>query len=694
MSTLSLDAALSGLRAAQRQLDTISNNISNASTPGFTRKILPTQTLVVGGVGMGVQLNAIMRSVDKNLIRDMMKQTSLSSSATVTSSFLDRVQSFHGASEAEASISAKIGKLGDAFSSLSADPNSATQLSNTLTQARQVAETFNKFTQLMNNMKNETEDKITAAVSEVNAQLKNIASLNVQIQNLTAAGKSSADLEDKRDMALSQVSQYIEVSTYTDSNNKMVVMTKQGQALVEDTANQLFFRKSQQSATTYYPGGGADGLHIGNANGTEVPQGQIGGAMGALFTLRDETLPTYQAQMDEMAQKLASRFQEQGLSLFTDANGNVPANVADPGITGYSGFAGEIRVNQAVINNPALLRTGTTGAVIPAGSNEVIRRISEFALGAYQSQTANGTVDISAGDLFSVLGLTQSNRINGTTNINAFTPDLDAAPNINAPANFMIDTGAGAFAVTINPGDTATDLVNNINAAAGSTVASLSSGGQLVLTGTGDITITDIDLGTGIQDLGLDFTTYPAQNPSFTVQVGSANPVTVSIAPGDTAADLLLTLNAIPNMNATLGVGGELVLNPTTGGDIKLQNSVGTPLTAMGVTVTSVPHTAFRQSNLGPNGGLSLGLVANASIEDFSRAVLTDQALDANAATDAAAQEDSYLQTLTTRFSDESGVDLDQEVSELIRVQTAYSAAARMISASEKMLDELLNAIR
>ena len=692
MSTLSLDAALSGLRAAQRQLDTISNNIANASTPGFTRKILPTQTLVVGGVGMGVEMNAIMRSVDKNLIRDMMKQTSLSSGAVTTTAFLDRIQTFHGASEAQASISAKIGKLADAFSTLSADPSSTTQLSNTVAQARQVAETFNKFTTLMNGMKNEAEDKIAAGVTEVNAQLKIIASLNIQIQNLTAAGKSAADLEDKRDMAVAQVSKYMEVTTVIGTNNKMVVMTKQGQALVDGAAQELFFTKSAQDATTYYPAT-AGGIHIGNANGTEIPQGQIGGEMGALFTLRDETLPTYQAQMDEMAQKLAFRFEQQGLRLFTDANGNVPASVADPGITGYSGFAGQIRVNQAVITNPALIRTGTTNAVIPAGSNEVIRRISEFALGAFQSETANGTADLTAGDLFTTLGITQSNRINGTTNLNSYTPDLDAAPNITAPANFMIDVGAGAFNVTINPGETALDLVNNINAAAGSNVAALSSGGQLVLTGTGDITITDIDLGAGIQDLGLDFTVYPAQNPSFTVQVGSQNPITVSIAPGDTSVELLAQLNAIPNLSATLGTGGELILTPINGGDLTLQNSVGTPLTAMGVTVTNTAHTPFRQNNLGPNGGLSIGLVANAAIGDFARAVLTDQAQDANAATAAATQEDSYLQTLTTRFSDESGVDLDEEVSELIRVQTAYAAAARMISASEKMLDDLLNAI-
>lgn len=692
MSTLSLDAALSGLRAAQRQLDTISNNIANASTPGFTRKILPTQTLVVGGVGMGVEMNAIMRSVDKNLIRDMMKQTSMASGAATTTAFLDRIQKFHGASEAASSISAMIGKLGDAFSTLSSDPNSTSQLSNTVAQARQVAETFNKFTAMMNDMKNEAEDKIAAGVADINAQLKIIASLNIQIQNLTAAGKSAADLEDKRDMAVAQVSKYMEVTTVTGTNNKMVVMTKQGQPLVDGAAVELFFTKSAQDATTYYPAT-AGGLHIGHANGAEVPQGQVGGELGALFTLRDETLPTYQAQMDEMAQKLAFRFEQQGLRLFTDANGNVPPNVADPGITGYSGFAGQIRVNQAVISNPALLRTGTTNQVIPAGSNEVIRRISEFALGAYQSQTAAGTVDITTGDLYTTLGISQSNRINGTTNLNIYTPDLDAAPNINAPANFMIDVGAGAFNVTINPGETALDLVNNINAAAGSNVASLSSGGQLVLTGTGDITITDIDLGAGIQDLGLDFTVYPAQNPSFNVTVGSQTTVNVSIAPGDTYVELLAQLNAIPNLSATLGPGNELVLTPTSGGDITLQNSVGTPLTAMGVTVTNVAHTPFRQNNLGPDGGLSLGLVANASIEDFSRAVLTDQAQDASAAKSAASQEDSYLQTLTSRFSDESGVDLDEEVSELIRVQTAYAAAARMISASEKMLDDLLNAI-
>lgn len=694
MTTLSLDAALSGLKAAQRQLDTISSNVANASTAGYTRKILPTETLIVGGTGMGVQLDAIVRSVDRTLLRDLMQQVSVSGGATVTASFLSRVQDFHGPSDAEASIAARIGHLADAFALLSGAPDSVTELNNTLTAAQQVAKTFNKFAELIAQMRRETEDKIEVSVTAVNEQLDKILDLNNRIEALKSAGSSTADLEDQRDIAVRTISQHMQISTFLDSRNRLSVMTKQGQALVDTTVHRLYFTPSNLTPASYYPGGGANGLHIGAPNGLEVTQGEIGGEMGALFDLRDGTLPTYLAQMDEMAQKLASRFETQGLRLFTDADGNVPANVAPPGLVGYVGFSGEIQVNARIVADPTLLRSGTYGAVVAAGSNEVIRRVSEFAFGPYEYQQATGTADISAGTLFTSLGLTQVNRINGVTGITDYNPDLDAAPNITAPASFTIDVGGGPVAVTINPGDTATDLVLNINAAVGSAVASLSGGGQLVITATDDITFADVSLGAaGIADLGLAFTTYPASDPAFTVQVGSQNTVTVTISAADTATDLLNTLNAIPNLSASLGTGGELILTPIEGGDITLLDAVGTPLAAMGVTVAGVPHFAFRQNNLGPGADLSTGLLANATIEDFARAALTRQAQDAAAAQDTALKEDQFLATLDKRMADESGVDLDEELAELVRVQSAYAAAARMITATERMLDELLNAV-
>ena len=693
MTTLSLTSALSGLKAAQRSLDTISNNISNASTEGYTRKILPQESLIVGGNGNGVQLNAIMRSVDKSLLRDLTTQNSVSSGATVEQTYLARIQSFHGSSDAQSAISNQIGALSSAFDALSLSPDSTTALNAVVQSAQQVASTFNKFSDLINQMRNDSSTQIKSDVDAVNKQLTTISQLNKQIQTLTAQGQSTADLEDKRDIAVKAVSQYMQVSSFTADNNQLVLMTKQGQALVDDSAHQLVYNNAPLAATSAYPAN-ASGLYIDSATtGTQITQGQIGGEMGALFDLRDTTLPTYQAQMDELAQKMSSRFDQQGLRLFTDASGNVPASTADPAPTGYVGFSGQIQVNAKVLADPTLIRSGTYGQSVQTGSNEIISKISEFAFGAYAYEQGTGTADISSGTLYGTLGLSQTNKVAGTTDITQYT-DLDNATGITAPASFALDVGTGTQTITINPGDTAADLVNNINAIVGAGTASLSGNGQLVFKSGSDITLSDIDIGTtGMTELGFSFGTTTATSPSFSVQVGGQNPVTVSIAPGDTAGDMLATLNTIPGLSATLGASGQLVLTPTQGGSLTVSNVSGTPLNAMGVTVAGVAQTPFRQSHLGPSGTLSSGLLANSSITDYATSAVTSQAEDASAATDAVTKESAYLSTLQTRNSDQSGVNIDEEVAQLVRIQTAYSAAARMVSATEKMLDDLLQTV-
>lgn len=690
---MSLDAALSGLRAAQRSLDLISGNIANASTEGYTRKILPQESLVVGGNGLGVKVQAIVRNVDRALLRDVFRQLSLSEGYGVREQYLTRIQDFHGPSEAERSIAAHIGKLADAFSELSSAPDSPIALSKTLSVAEQTVTRFREFTAMITQMRNQTEEEIHAGVVEINQALELIADLNVRISNLTAQGQSAANLEDQRDSALRTISQYMEISTYSSENNKLVVMTKQGQTLADEQARQLSFDKNTVLPTSYYPGGGLSGIFLDSTASIELDAANLGGSIGALLALRDETLPAYQAQIDELAQKLAQRFDSQGLRLFTDQTGTVPANVPDPGLVGYVGFAAKIQINVDIQADMSLIRTGTYGQAVLVGSNETIRKISEFAFGAYEYQEAQGTADISAGTLFASLGLTQSNEIFGNRDLTDYLPDLDAAPNIAAPADFSLDLGGGPFNVTVNPGDTATDLVNNINLAAGFGAASLNGLGQLVLSAPADITIADVSIGAaGMADLGFSFGAYPAQNPSFTVQVGTQSPVTVFIDPADTAADLLATLNAVSGLDAALGGGGELVLTPELGGDLTLLNVTGTPLNAMGITVVNVAHAPFRQNNLGPDGSASTDLLEVTTLEDFARSVITDHAEDHGDAKERREKEQVFFETLDKRNKDISGVDLDQEISELVRVQTAYTAAARMITATERMFDDLLAA--
>ncbi len=79
-------------------------------------------------------------------------------------------------------------------------------------------------------------------------------------------------------------------------------------------------------------------------------------------------LPRVQAEADLAAVHLAARLDAEGLRLFVDSGGSVPA--AGPPYAGgpQVGFAGRIAVNPAVAGNPALLRDGTHAvAAVPGG---------------------------------------------------------------------------------------------------------------------------------------------------------------------------------------------------------------------------------------------------------------------------------------------------------------------------------------
>jgi len=54
--------------------------------------------------------------------------------------------------------------------------------------------------------------------------------------------------------------------------------------------------------------------------------------------------------------------------------------------------------------------------------------------------------------------------------------------------------------------------------------------------------------------------------------------------------------------------------------------------------------------------------------------------------------ETTYSNTLQKSLQDSSGVNIDQELSNMIVAQTAYSAAARVISALEQQFKDLLAA--
>lgn len=705
MATINpLDAALSGLKISQQRLNLTSTNIANADTPGYSKQILPQETIAVEGVAVGVRGGNVTRVVNEVLYNDLLAQTSIVSSLDVQNSYIDQVTLFHGPPEAEISVSAELNKLQENFSVLATNPEDEPLLEQTVRQAERYAQKTRDFADLIDRLRAETEVEISAAVDDVNNLLEQIGQLNVMIASNYNADQSTSGLEDKRDYAMEQLAEYIDLSSFKRTDGTLVVQTKQGELLADEQGRSLYFDPSNTAVGAYYPDS-LNGLMINNVDpnlGTDLTERISQGKLAGLFKLRDEILPSYTAQIDELSQKIANRFETQGLTLFTNNAGTVPANIAAPNAVDYYGFSSDFQVNEQILADYTLLRSGTTGNTVPAGSGEIFDKILDYAFGEYEYQRAQGNVDISGGgDLFTLLGVSGEARKTGDASIGTLVPaEIADSTTISSNETFQLQVGANpAATVTITAAMTADDLVDAINVAlpAGSS-ASLTSGGYLNIIANDDLIISDGLVNgvgaTGISVLGLEFETVTASNPSFSVQLGNQVATSVEITSTDTEAELLTKLNAIDGVTAQLDANGYLQIQPTEGGSLSIIDGLSSPADALGVNnITFVSHDSFRSNNLGPNADLSTDITTAYTITEFSHRVVSEHARDKTVTQNWLDSETSFKDTLKTRHQDISAVNIDEEVAELLRVQSYYSASAKTISTVQELFERLIDAV-
>ena len=524
-------------------------------------------------------------------------------------------------------------------------------------QADTFATKVNDYADLLTQMRNDAQGAIVTTVERINSTLEDVASLNQQIVSLTAQGRSTAALDDQMDAALEKLSKDIDITYYRSGDGSLVVQTNNGQVLADTNPRTLYTQEAYLSPDLYYPDSVPSVRLNDPAKGIDLTTTSPGGRLGALLDLRDQTVPQYTAQLDELAKEVSLRFSAEGLDLFTDNTGNLPSDV--PG--DYVGYSSLMQVNDTVAADATLLRSGTNGLVVDQGSSELIRKIVDFAFGVYEREDAVGSVDLlAAPDIFTATGMTPVAQAIGTVDLTPFNApaQLDDNISIDPGDQFTIQVGAlPAETVTINAGDTTSDLLAQINALASPITATLNSDGQILLEAPADITIGDgvfpNDLGAaGIQTLGLDFTTYAAQDPEFTIQVGTEAEATISITAADTAATLVSKINAafpFGRVNAYLDSNNFLVIEPVHGGDLTIVDGVGDPAAAMGLTVVPVAHNAFEETGLGPDGSVSTGIRNIRTLEEYTRAVVSAQSNDHQLAQQRLTLEQDFEDTLRRR---------------------------------------------
>jgi flagellar hook-associated protein 1 FlgK len=377
------------------QLALISHNIANAATPDYAAESIDQTTVTADGVGMGALDGPVQRSIDTQTQADLFAQNGTASSLSTQQTALQQIDAAQGAVGSGTDIGSLLGAMQDAFSTLAGAPDNQTQQQATVAAAQALATQINQVGNAIGTQRQTAQNAIVSGVAQLNTTLNTLGSLSDRIVAARAIGQSTADLENQRDAAEDTLSQLVGVRFLDQPNGDLLVMTQSGTSLPIHTITQPFATSpATLGAGVYAPGGGVPAITFG---GQDVTSQLTGGTLGANIRLRDHTLPTLQANLDEFSYTLASRFQAQGLTLFTDAAGNVPSGGGTPAQSTYLGFSNEIQVNPAVTANASLVRDGTdaiagspTGASAftpnpaggPVGFSTLISRVLTYALGS------------------------------------------------------------------------------------------------------------------------------------------------------------------------------------------------------------------------------------------------------------------------------------------------------------------------
>ncbi len=323
------NSGISGLMASQAGIDVTGHNIANVNTAGYSRQTvsLTTQTPTINGsqvFGRGVQLTSITRVYDEILAESIRNGQSQLSFYTSVQTTLSKVTVYFNELEDGSGLGESLKDYFDAWSDFANNPTD--QSAEAMAKRVALVETTNTLTQKIQSSYNQLESfrkesdyNISAYVDEINQLSEALAKINGEIAKIESLGNTANDYRDQRDQILSRLSELANVSVH-EKNNGQVTVYLGGSALVDDKVSYKLFAESDESNDGHYKI--TWGTSVDTKGQTDLTSFITGGAMGAELKARDEIIPGYMKQIDELAVTLINETNRihslgQGVNRFT-----------------------------------------------------------------------------------------------------------------------------------------------------------------------------------------------------------------------------------------------------------------------------------------------------------------------------------------------------------------------------------------
>ena len=661
----SFDIGLSALHAQQQTLSVLGNNLANASTPGYHRQRvelvdrIPSQNGNLP-IGAGVEIAKITRLRNSAVETALLRNSSEAGLSSQTLEIVRKIESL--LTPGDASVHASLSNFFNRLEKVSNAPQDLTVRREFLSSASELMQSFNSIDGQMASLTRDVRLDLDRAVKDANQLLTDIASLNARVFESRASGIEPNDVLDRRDQLLTRLSEFMEVEMVTQDNGREVVLVAGGSLSIGMKPVEIRAKSFKD---------GSVGI---TAAGSSIVFNRNSGRLQAMLTALNGTLPEFKGRLRELSREIIHAVDQQHAQGISDLG---PYSV----LIGSRSVIGSRTVNDIAVplaeSSPEFPITKGDLYVTTTQDSTGIRRTLRVSI----DPATDSLIDVAAkldaltGVVASVDAVRRTMVISTEGNYSIdFTGRPDNVPDLTAMTGTSRPEFSGLYSGNVNDQWT----------------TSFSGAGTIGVTPGLNLTIRDPAGNViAVQDVGAG---YEAGTP-FDVRDG----VFLTLSSGTVAAADSFSLNVITNPDET-GILSALGINSLFDGALQgalrvredlLQNPerlatsrTGSPGGAQNIALMA----ELRDRRLDVLGGRTF-------VEEMSD-ITAESGLEVQAADSQNDQLQSFRQRLQADRDALSGVDINQEMLEMMQAERAYQGAARYLSVVDQMLQELFRLVQ
>ena len=396
-----LGIGYSGLSAAQVEINTTGHNIANAETEGYTRQRVMTSAATPiamrpGQVGNGVEVQDIKRVFD-NFVFDRYNAVSADKENSDTQRQTLETLSTYFPEIDGVGVKADMQKYYDAWQTFADNPDNDSVKVALAKQSETLASHIKETQSKVLDLQKQTNEQIAANVNQVNDLARQLADVNLSINNAENGGGNSAnDLRDKRNVLERSLSRLIganvnqgqlEANIQVDSNSNTrtgsYTLSVNGFNIVDGNTFHPLHLENKSNKFGFYD------ISYERQDGTLIPMNEEikGGKIGALLNLRGAALDTTSGMpVDGTLQKTVSDLDAFAKGLIEGTN-NLYAQSAS---TAKESNGVELSDSAPLVNSKLSIKQGSFDVVVyDIDGNEVASRKINIDSATSMSNTDN-----------------------------------------------------------------------------------------------------------------------------------------------------------------------------------------------------------------------------------------------------------------------------------------------------------------